>query len=104
MLVLDEEQTRAALPWPELIEAIARMFQSECVMPVRHHHEMDVPDEESATLLLMLTWVPGRYAGVKTVSVFPGNVRRGLLKRSSEPIFFPPALPAKCLLQSTAAS
>ncbi|NKK66561.1 ornithine cyclodeaminase family protein [Rhizobium leguminosarum bv. viciae] len=78
MLVLDEEQTRAALPWPELIEAIARMFQSECVMPVRHQHEMAVPDEESATLLLMPAWVPGRYAGVKTVSVFPGNVRRGL--------------------------
>ncbi|MBB4237216.1 ornithine cyclodeaminase family protein [Rhizobium esperanzae] len=78
MLVLDEEQTRAALPWPELIEAIARMFQSECVMPVRHHHEMDVPNEESATLLLMPAWVPGHYAGVKTVSVFPGNMRRGL--------------------------
>ncbi|MBX4872913.1 ornithine cyclodeaminase family protein [Rhizobium bangladeshense] len=78
MLVLNEEQTRAALPWPELIEAISRMFQSECVMPVRHHHEMDVPNEESATLLLMPAWVPGRYAGVKTVSVFPGNMRRGL--------------------------
>ncbi|MBX4897591.1 ornithine cyclodeaminase family protein [Rhizobium bangladeshense] len=78
MLVLDEEQTRAALPWPELIEAISRIFQSECVMPVRHHHEMDVPNEESATLLLMPAWVPGRYAGVKTVSVFPGNMRRGL--------------------------
>jgi len=78
MLVLDEEQTRAALPWPELIEAIATMFQSECVMPVRHHHEMEVPNEESATLLLMPAWVPGRYAGVKTVSVFPGNVRRSL--------------------------
>lgn len=103
MLVLDEEQTRAALPWPELIEAIARMFQSECVMPVRHHHEMEVPDEESATLLLMPAWVPGRYAGVKTVSVFPGNVRRGL------PAIFgtyllPPAPPGKCLPQSTAAS
>lgn len=33
MLVLDEEQTRAALPWPEL--AIADMFGSDCVMPVR---------------------------------------------------------------------
>ncbi|MBX5169143.1 ornithine cyclodeaminase family protein [Rhizobium sp. NZLR1b] len=78
MLVLDEEQTRAALPWPELIEAIARMFQSECVMPVRHHHEMEVPGEESATLLLMPAWLPGHYVGVKTVSVFPGNMRRGL--------------------------
>ncbi|ARO28088.1 ornithine cyclodeaminase protein [Rhizobium sp. NXC14] len=78
MLVLNEEQTRAALPWPELIEAIAAMFASECVMPVRHHHEMDVPGEENATLLLMPAWVPGRYAGVKMVSVFPGNAQRSL--------------------------
>lgn len=103
MLVLDEEQTRAALPWPELIEAIARMFQSECVMPVRHHHEMEVPDEESATLLLMPAWVPGRYAGVKTVSVFQA-ICGGACRRSSEPIFFLPAPLGKCLLQSTAAS
>lgn len=78
MLVLDEAQTRAALPWEPLIEAIAAMFAGECVMPVRHHHDMEVPGEESATLLLMPAWVPGRYAGVKMVSVFPGNAGRSL--------------------------
>jgi ornithine cyclodeaminase len=78
MLVLDEEQTRAALAWPALIDAIGAMFKGECVMPVRHHHDMDVPGEERATLLLMPAWVPGRYAGVKMVSVFPGNARRSL--------------------------
>lgn len=78
MLVLDEAQTRATLPWAELIEAIAAMFAGECVMPVRHHHDMHVPGEENATLLLMPAWVPGRYAGVKMVSVFPGNAKRAL--------------------------
>ncbi|WP_454852989.1 ornithine cyclodeaminase family protein [Rhizobium binxianense] len=78
MLVLDEAETRAALPWPELIEVIADMFGSGCEMPARHHHEMEVPDEENATLLLMPAWIPGRYMGVKTVCVFPGNVRRSL--------------------------
>lgn len=78
MLVLDEMQTRAALDWPALIDAIAAMFQSDCVMPVRHHHDMDVPGECHATLLLMPAWVPGEYSGVKVLSLFPDNGIRGL--------------------------
>ncbi|MBW9056125.1 ornithine cyclodeaminase family protein [Rhizobium mesosinicum] len=78
MFVLDEDQTRSALPWEPLIDAIEAMFRSDCVMPARHHHDMQVPGEEDATLLLMPAWLPGRYTGIKTVSVFPGNVRRSL--------------------------
>jgi ornithine cyclodeaminase len=78
MLVLDEEQTRAALPWPALIAAIDEMFRGDCVMPVRHHHHIEVPGERDATLLLMPAWLPSRYMGVKIVSVFPDNVERGL--------------------------
>lgn len=78
MLVLNEEQTRAALAWPALIEAIATMFAGDCVMPVRHHHAMEVPGEDDATLLLMPAWLPGHYMGVKMVSVFPGNTTRAL--------------------------
>ncbi|MEZ2221861.1 ornithine cyclodeaminase family protein [Rhizobium sp. RCC_161_2] len=78
MLVLNEEQTRTALAWPALIEAIASMFTGDCVMPVRHHHDMEVPGESDATLLLMPAWLPGRYMGVKMVSVFPDNAIRAL--------------------------
>ncbi|NTI17727.1 ornithine cyclodeaminase family protein [Agrobacterium rhizogenes] len=78
MLVLNEEQTRTALAWPALIEAIASMFTGDCVMPVRHHHDMEVPGESEATLLLMPAWLPGQYMGVKMVSVFPDNATRAL--------------------------
>jgi ornithine cyclodeaminase/alanine dehydrogenase-like protein (mu-crystallin family) len=78
MLVLDEAQTRTALAWPALIDAIEQMFQGNCVMPVRHHHAMQVPGENDATLLLMPAWVPGRYSGVKVLSLFPDNGLRGL--------------------------
>ena len=78
MLVLDEAQTRAALAWPALIDAIEQMFRGNCVMPVRHHHSMEAPGESDATLLLMPAWVPGRYSGVKVLSLFPDNGRRGL--------------------------
>lgn len=78
MLILDTEQTRAALPWGALIDAVEHMFTAECVQPVRHHHEVAVPGERDATLLLMPAWVPGKYVGVKLVTVFPDNHTRGL--------------------------
>ncbi|KAA3510627.1 ornithine cyclodeaminase family protein [Agrobacterium rosae] len=78
MLVLNEEETRRALEWPHLIEAIENMFRGGCVMPVRHHHEVEVPGESDATLLMMPAWVPGSYMGVKILSVFPDNSRRSL--------------------------
>ncbi|WEX77471.1 ornithine cyclodeaminase family protein [Sinorhizobium numidicum] len=78
MLVLDAAATRAALPWDGLVQALGDMFAKGCVMPVRHHHDVEVPGEAEATLLLMPAWQPGAYIGVKLVSVFPGNQMRGL--------------------------
>lgn len=78
MLVLDEALTRKALAWPALIDAISQMFRGDCVMPLRHHHAMEAPGESDATLLLMPAWVPGRYSGVKVLSLFPDNGLRGL--------------------------
>ncbi|WP_026619421.1 alanine dehydrogenase [Ensifer sp. WSM1721] len=78
MLVLDAADTRAALPWDGLVAALEDMFAKGCVMPVRHHHDVEVPGEADATLLLMPAWQPGAYVGVKMVSVFPGNQTRGL--------------------------
>ncbi|MFM2279474.1 MAG: hypothetical protein RLZZ444_1705 [Pseudomonadota bacterium] len=78
MLVLNEVETRKALAFDGLIDALAKMFASECVAPPRHHHDVAVPGEADATLLLMPAWLPGRYVGLKMVSVFPGNGARGL--------------------------
>lgn len=76
--VIDENGVRAALTWPLLIGALKAMFADGCVMPVRHHHTMAVPDEPDATLLLMPAWTSGGYLGVKLATVFPGNAARGL--------------------------
>ncbi len=78
MLILNQEETRRALQWPALIDAIESMFKSGCVMPVRHHHDVEVPGESAATLLMMPAWVPGSYMGVKILSVFPDNSLRSL--------------------------
>jgi ornithine cyclodeaminase/alanine dehydrogenase-like protein (mu-crystallin family) len=78
MQLLSEEQTRSALPFPDLINALEEMFRVGCVMPKRHHHDMEVPGEPDATMLLMPAWVPGKFVGVKVVNVMPGNSDRKL--------------------------
>src|SRR5262249_35650294 len=51
-------------------------------VPVRHHHPIARPGEPDAMLLLMPAWqnegADGGFLGVKVVSVYPGNTRRGL--------------------------
>ncbi len=84
MLLLSEQETRNALPFAELIDAMAEMFRTGCEMPVRHHHDMKVPGEPDATMLLMPAWVPGGHAGVKVVNVMPGNADRGMPAVSAE--------------------
>jgi len=81
---LDAQQLRQSLPWPELIDALRRMFTADVTSPIRHHHFIDVPDEPQATLLLMPAWLEGQYLGVKQVAVFPGNNQRGLPGLSSQ--------------------
>ncbi|MES0882303.1 ornithine cyclodeaminase family protein [Roseibium sp. SCP14] len=78
MLLLSEEQTRDALPFSDLIDSLADMFRSGCVMPTRHHHDVEIPGEADGTMLLMPAWLPGEYSGVKVANVVPGNSGRGL--------------------------
>ncbi len=78
MITLDAQATQAALPWPELINVLRQGFDDGCEMPVRHHHQFAVPGEADGTLLLMPAWIPGRFLGLKTVTVVPGNGQREL--------------------------
>ena len=74
---LDAHALNSALPWAALIEALDEIFTRDVVEPVRHHHNLGVPGEPDATLLLMPAWLEGEYLGVKQVAVFPGNNARG---------------------------
>lgn len=76
MRILDHAAVDAALPWPDLLDALDRLFREGGVeAPLRHAH----PLPEGGTLLLMPAWqAAGRYAGVKAVQVSPGNGARGL--------------------------
>jgi len=76
MRSIDAEQLRNALNWSSLIDALQTLFNEGCNTPLRHHHTMQVPGEDDATLLLMPAWQPGRYLGIKTITVYPGNSAR----------------------------
>ncbi|MEE4242485.1 MAG: ornithine cyclodeaminase family protein [Desulfopila sp.] len=78
MQIFDREDVAKYLQWPDLIEALRKMFAEGCAAPVRHHHTMEIPGRQPATMLLMPAWLPGKYAGLKVVSVYPDNGERGL--------------------------
>ncbi|WP_449235818.1 bifunctional Delta(1)-pyrroline-2-carboxylate/Delta(1)-piperideine-2-carboxylate reductase [Azospirillum doebereinerae] len=73
-----DAEVAAALDWPGLIDALREGFRRGADSPPRPHYTVPVPDERDATLLLMPAWSPGRYIGLKTVTVFPDNGTRGL--------------------------
>jgi len=78
LLHLDATATAAPLGWPALIDALRRAFAEGCEVPLRHTHRIDDPEGRGGTVLLMPAWRPGRYLGIKTVTIFPGNTDRGL--------------------------
>src|SRR5690348_6024494 len=79
---VDTEATAKSLPFAPLIDALHTAFSKGCVVPVRHHHQIEKRDEPDATLLLMPAWSnpddESQYLGVKLVTVVPGNTSRGL--------------------------
>jgi ornithine cyclodeaminase len=78
MQILDAAATRAALTFERLIPALQAMFAAGCTVPQRHVHEVAAPGGGGFTSLVMPAWLEGRYYGIKTVNVAPGNAARGL--------------------------
>jgi alanine dehydrogenase len=77
MQYFDAATIRARLPWPRMLAALDAMLHDEVAAPLRSHHSIEVPGEPTASLLLMPAWRTARRLGVKLVTVFPGNARRG---------------------------
>ncbi|MDX1513730.1 MAG: ornithine cyclodeaminase family protein [Gammaproteobacteria bacterium] len=78
MHLISAEQLDAIFSWHRLINCLREAFRGDTVTPARHQHTITLPDQPDATLLLLPAWRPGLIAGIKVVSVFPGNAERGL--------------------------
>ena len=77
MLNFDATATHERLPMATLIDALRSMAIAGCVVPARQVHTVG-EGAPAGSLLLMAAWQPGRYLGVKTVTVFAANAARGL--------------------------
>jgi len=77
MLTFDAATTHDRLPMAALIDALRALAVAGCVVPQRQVHTV-AEGVAPGHLLLMAAWQPGRYLGVKTVTVFAANTSRGL--------------------------
>lgn len=73
MRFITAREVESALDWPSLIERLRTQFRRGATVPLRHHHAIDMPGRDTATLLLMPAWTDGGYIGVKQATVFPDN-------------------------------
>lgn len=78
MKIISEARTTESLPFDRLIPALEAMFATGCSVPLRHSHVIGTEECGTGTLLLMPAWQDGKHLGVKTVSIYPDNQRRGL--------------------------
>lgn len=78
MINVDAKQVAVALPYDQLIDALAEAFAGDFEVPLRTHHGVKLPGGKPATLLLMPAWQPGGSIGVKVATVFPDNALQGL--------------------------
>ena len=87
MRVIAADEIDARLAYPQLVDDLEAAFRLGAIAPPRHHHTLKLNSgQPDATLLLMPAWsastagsdVAGRYLGLKSVTVFPGNGARGL--------------------------
>lgn len=88
MQLLGLEETRNALPFPALLEALDAGFRAECTSPLRHHHFMKNEGKDDDVLLLMPAWQNEGWGGIKIVNVHPANAELGLPAIASTYILF----------------
>lgn len=77
MRVLSASAVESGLEIGPLVEALREMFRAGPTTPQRQNYTIPVPGGPDAALLVMPAWQAGRYAGVKILTVFPGNADKG---------------------------
>jgi ornithine cyclodeaminase/alanine dehydrogenase-like protein (mu-crystallin family) len=83
MRVIGAAAVETALGYPKLVDILGEAFRVGAIAPARHHHTVALAGRPDATLLLMPAWTisapdaatAGKYLGLKSVTVFPDNVR-----------------------------
>lgn len=77
-LIVDAATVERTLDYPALVSTLDEAFRAGREVPLRHHHPIPQPAGRDAMLLLMPAWSRGGAVGIKIVTVYPDNGRRGL--------------------------
>jgi len=106
MRIIPASDIADALTFADLVEALRAAFRSGVIAPLRHGHDVSLPDQADATLRVLPAWSDfdrqghseRGYVGVKITTVFPGNADRDrpsvsgvyllLSGRTGEPLAF----------------
>jgi ornithine cyclodeaminase len=78
MRIVSADEVHAYLDYPGLVEALRELFRRGCDVVDRMGLSQPLPDGRQNDWLLLPAWQYGRHLGVKLVSVFPDNEKRGL--------------------------
>lgn len=78
MIHLDFNAIHRLVCVAELLPPLREAFAGAACVPPRAHHEIEVPNGTSGTLLLMPAWRTNRFLGVKIATVFPDNSLRSI--------------------------
>ncbi len=78
MLLIDEEQIKKHLDWQQTIDSLEQIFAGSCTVPQRRHYTISLNDQQDAAMFLMPAWIAGRYSGLKLISLYPDNNKKGL--------------------------
>ena len=78
MRIISAAEVEAALDFTSLVERLRQTFRRETIVPAQHRHRLIDGQGDEAALMLMPAWQTGLSAGVKLMTVFPGNAAQGL--------------------------
>lgn len=99
MRIVNADEVHAHLDYPGLVEALRDLFRRGCDVVDRMGLSQPLPDGGQNDWLLLPAWQYGRHLGVKLVSVFPGNEKRGLASILGSYLLFDGAsgMPLACI-------
>jgi ornithine cyclodeaminase len=75
---IDAETTHRLLDYRGLVEGLREMYRRGVDLTDRQVLHQKLPDGSQNDWLLLPAWQFGRHQGIKLVSVFPGNAKKGL--------------------------
>lgn len=79
MQIIEHSEIVERLEWLNLIDQMGiELRANRVVSPARQNLEIGTHDGNTANLLIMPAWISGECIGVKLVTFFPGNGKRGL--------------------------